>query len=178
MLVCVCVFDFGLCGCDPNTCFVLGKKKSCEQTMRVSTVADLRSLKGTVTCETPNNAINKFTGGLSLNCTHVERRGGEMNSSILYIVVQLSAGTLELNSGSVPIPPTSLLLRGCTLRNTEWIYGLVINTGPDTKIMQAATATPSKWSRSSFYANCFSSMPSNRLIFSLILFFSYASSPT
>ncbi|KDO30720.1 hypothetical protein SPRG_04622 [Saprolegnia parasitica CBS 223.65] len=32
------------------------------------------------------------------------------------------------------------------LRNTEWMYGLVLNTGPDTKIMQSASKPVAKWS--------------------------------
>jgi magnesium-transporting ATPase (P-type) len=32
----------------------------------------------------------------------------------------------------------ALLLRGCTVRNTEYVYGLVVNTGPETKIMMAS----------------------------------------
>jgi phospholipid-translocating ATPase len=40
-----------------------------------------------------------------------------------------------------------LLLRGCTLRNTEWVIGLVAFTGPDTKIMLNGGDTPSKRSK-------------------------------
>ena len=29
---------------------------------------------------------------------------------------------------------TNMLLRGCQLRNTEWVLGLVLSTGRDTKI--------------------------------------------
>lgn len=41
----------------------------------------------------------------------------------------------------------NLLLRGCNLRNTEWILGVVVYTGHDTKIMMNAGATPSKRAR-------------------------------
>ncbi len=40
----------------------------------------------------------------------------------------------------------NVILRGCTLRNTDWVFGIVVNTGNDTKIMQSATAPPNKWS--------------------------------
>ncbi|KAI6040739.1 phospholipid-translocating P-type ATPase [Pisolithus marmoratus] len=40
-----------------------------------------------------------------------------------------------------------LLLRGCTVRNTAWIIGLVVFTGPDTKIYLNGGLTPSKQSK-------------------------------
>ncbi|EIW75489.1 phospholipid-translocating P-type ATPase [Coniophora puteana RWD-64-598 SS2] len=40
-----------------------------------------------------------------------------------------------------------LLLRGCTVRNTAWIIGLVVFTGPDTKIYLNGGLTPSKRSK-------------------------------
>ncbi|KAI0777467.1 phospholipid-translocating P-type ATPase [Trametes elegans] len=40
-----------------------------------------------------------------------------------------------------------LLLRGCTLRNTTWVIGLVVFTGADTKIMLNGGDTPSKRSK-------------------------------
>lgn len=40
-----------------------------------------------------------------------------------------------------------LLLRGCTVRNTAWIIGLVLFTGPDTKIYLNGGKTPSKQSK-------------------------------
>lgn len=46
-----------------------------------------------------------------------------------------------------PISINNLLLRGCSLRNTEWILGVVVFTGQETKIMLNAGMTPSKRSR-------------------------------
>lgn len=40
-----------------------------------------------------------------------------------------------------------LLLRGCAVRNTSWIIGLVVFTGADTKIMLNGGETPSKRSK-------------------------------
>jgi phospholipid-translocating ATPase len=40
-----------------------------------------------------------------------------------------------------------LLLRGCSLRNTKWVIGLVVITGADTKIMLNGGDTPSKRSK-------------------------------
>jgi magnesium-transporting ATPase (P-type) len=39
---------------------------------------------------------------------------------------------------------TNLMLRGCTMKNTEFCMGLVIYTGPETKIMMNAKAPPTK----------------------------------
>ena len=35
----------------------------------------------------------------------------------------------------VGVGMTQLILRGCTLRNTDWIIGMVVFTGLDTKLM-------------------------------------------
>ncbi|KAK9454092.1 hypothetical protein V1511DRAFT_489049 [Dipodascopsis uninucleata] len=46
-----------------------------------------------------------------------------------------------------PISINNLLLRGCSLRNTEWVIGVVMFTGHETKIMLNAGETPTKRSR-------------------------------
>eukprot|EP01036_Dinobryon_divergens_P026423 gene26423-35074_t len=68
----------------------------------------LSELVGQVEMEHPNKLIDAFTG-----------------------VVDLTKCKL----GREPINPNSVLLRGCVLRNTEWAFGLVVNSGHDTKIM-------------------------------------------
>ncbi|EGZ18273.1 hypothetical protein PHYSODRAFT_559234 [Phytophthora sojae] len=79
--------------------------------------AAVGDLKGTVVCETPNNSIHRFSGSMTLE-----------------------GGKKEV------ITTNAIALRGSTLRNTEYIYGLVVNTGPDTKIMMASSSEPMKWS--------------------------------
>ncbi len=40
----------------------------------------------------------------------------------------------------------NVFLRGTTLRNTSYVYGLVLNTGYDTKIMMSSSEVPFKTS--------------------------------
>ncbi|CAO1620923.1 unnamed protein product [Jaminaea pallidilutea] len=46
-----------------------------------------------------------------------------------------------------PVTLNQVLLRGCNLRNTRWVIGLVLMTGVDTKIIANSGNTPSKRSR-------------------------------
>lgn len=46
-----------------------------------------------------------------------------------------------------PITLDTTLLRGCVLRNTAWVIGIVAFTGEDTKIVQNSGAAPSKRSK-------------------------------
>ncbi len=46
-----------------------------------------------------------------------------------------------------PVTINELLLRGCAIRNTAWIIGVVVFTGADTKIMLNGGDTPSKRSK-------------------------------
>ncbi|XP_020486231.2 phospholipid-transporting ATPase ID [Labrus bergylta] len=71
----------------------------------------LAGFHGEVHCEPPNNRLDKFKGVLTVN-----------------------GQTYALDNDKV-------LLRGCTLRNTEWCFGLVIFGGPDTKLMQNSGKT-------------------------------------
>jgi phospholipid-translocating ATPase len=42
---------------------------------------------------------------------------------------------------------SNILLRGCVLRNTKWVIGVVVYTGSETKIMLNTGRTPSKRSK-------------------------------
>ena len=77
-----------------------------------------RNIAGTVICETPNDKIYKFEGSITL--TNLKKKK-------------------SLNS-------ENLLLRGSSLRNTEWIYGFVVYTGHQTKIMMNSANSKFKMS--------------------------------
>ncbi|KAF4795519.1 Phospholipid-transporting ATPase FetA [Turdus rufiventris] len=74
----------------------------------------LTEFNGEVRCEAPNNKLDKFTG------------------------------TLTLRGEKYALDNEKMLLRGCTIRNTEWCFGLVIYAGPDTKLMQNSGKTTFK----------------------------------
>ncbi|XP_069780089.1 phospholipid-transporting ATPase IC isoform X3 [Narcine bancroftii] len=67
---------------------------------------ELEVFDGLIQCEEPNNRLDKF------------------------------AGTLYWRNQSYPLDANSILLRGCTVRNTETTHGIVIFAGADTKIMR------------------------------------------
>lgn len=46
-----------------------------------------------------------------------------------------------------PVTLETTLLRGCLLKNTAWVTGIVLFTGQDTKIIQNSGGTPSKRSK-------------------------------
>ncbi|KAM7276270.1 hypothetical protein ACFE04_018136 [Oxalis oulophora] len=56
-------------------------------------------------------------------------------------------GSMEFHNEQYSLASQQLLLRDSKLRNTDYIYGAVIFTGHDTKVMQNATDPPSKRSR-------------------------------
>ena len=58
----------------------------------------------------------------------------------------MDISTTELSSGlgTFPVNEKNVLLRECRLKNTEYVFGLVINTGPDTKVMKSTTESKVK----------------------------------
>jgi hypothetical protein len=61
-----------------------------------------------VRCEPPNSRLYHFTGNLELP----DPEGGATAPPLV-----------------LPVPPAAVLLRGCSLRNTHRVYGLVLYAG-------------------------------------------------
>ena len=91
----------------------------------LSKESDISILEGQINCELPNNAIYKFEGNIEI--------------STLPNRVSLSA--------------ENMVLRGSSLRNTEYIYGIAVFTGHDTKVMQNSSQAKMKFSRLDLMTN-------------------------
>ncbi|XP_032360312.1 phospholipid-transporting ATPase IB isoform X1 [Etheostoma spectabile] len=84
-------------------------------TAAFQTLEDLVALSGRLECEGPNRHLYDFTGTLRLE-----------------------------NQNPAPLGPDQVLLRGAQLRNTQWVVGIVVYTGHDSKLMQNSTKAPLK----------------------------------
>lgn len=74
------------------------------------------SVQGKIVCELPNNRLYTFEG--VMDTTAISGRP------------------------VVPLNAENVLLRGATLRNTTYIIGVVLFTGPETKLMKNSSAIP------------------------------------
>uniref|UniRef100_A0A6Q2YMS4 Phospholipid-transporting ATPase n=1 Tax=Esox lucius TaxID=8010 RepID=A0A6Q2YMS4_ESOLU len=73
---------------------------------------------------------------------------GETNLKIRQVIISYSYTSLKsiLSLLDMPLGPDQILLRGAQLRNTQWVHGIVVYTGHDTKLMQNSTRPPLKLS--------------------------------
>nr|CAH8848752.1 unnamed protein product [Trichobilharzia regenti] len=84
-------------------------------TSHLLTAGELSSFEAVVECELPNRKLDEFVG-----------------------VIRTTNGM------SYPLNPTQLILRGASLKNTKWIFGLAVYTGKESKVMLNSTAAPLK----------------------------------
>ncbi|XAR67603.1 Phospholipid-translocating ATPase [Bertholletia excelsa] len=92
-------------------------KRALEVTLPLYDDSAFKDFSGNIRCEDPNPSLYTFVGNLEYDC---------------------QVYSLE---------PNQILLRDSKLRNTAYVYGVVIFTGHDSKVMQNSTASPSKRSR-------------------------------
>ncbi|KAG7013066.1 putative phospholipid-transporting ATPase 9, partial [Cucurbita argyrosperma subsp. argyrosperma] len=92
-------------------------KQALEVTSRMNEDSIFGSFKAIIKCEDPNANLYSFVG------------------------------SMELEEQQYPLSPQQLLLRDSKLRNTDYIYGVVVFTGRDTKVFQNSTDPPSKRSK-------------------------------
>lgn len=85
------------------------------ETSKIVEVKDLVLLQGSIESEPPNRHLYEYNGNFK-----------------------------ELNKQVLPLGPDQLLLRGAMLRNTSWVFGIVVYTGHDTKLMRNSTSAPLK----------------------------------
>ncbi|KAM3399257.1 hypothetical protein ACQJBY_004573 [Aegilops geniculata] len=94
-------------------------KQSLDVTSRLQDDDSFSGFGAVIRCEDPNANLYSFVGNIEI----------------------------EEQQQQYPLSPQQLLLRDSKLRNTEYVYGVVVFTGHDTKVMQNATSAPSKRSK-------------------------------
>uniref|UniRef100_A0A8D0L8A1 Phospholipid-transporting ATPase n=1 Tax=Sphenodon punctatus TaxID=8508 RepID=A0A8D0L8A1_SPHPU len=90
-------------------------RQGLSQTAGLQSGEELMKVSGRIECEGPNRHLYDFTGNLRID-----------------------------GQSPVSIGPDQILLRGAQLRNTQWVLGIVVYTGHDTKLMQNSTKAPLK----------------------------------
>lgn len=73
---------------------------------------DLEKVTGVVNCENPNRHLYEFSGNFQLDQGLVQK--------------------------AIPVNNNAILLRGAILKNTSWIFGFVIYTGHESKLMMVS----------------------------------------
>ncbi|CAG8763600.1 9028_t:CDS:2, partial [Acaulospora morrowiae] len=93
-------------------------KQASSETSHLTSPSEIAKLRGQIHSESPNNSLYTFDGVLIMDTPNGAKK--------------------------VRLDPTQVLLRGAQLRNTQWIYGIAVFTGHETKLMRNASATPIK----------------------------------
>ncbi|CAG8467752.1 4457_t:CDS:10 [Acaulospora colombiana] len=88
-------------------------KQAASETSHLVSPSQIANLGGQIHSESPNNSLYTFDGVFIMNTSNGTRK--------------------------IPLDPTQVLLRGAQLRNSQWIYGIVIFTGHETKLMRNAS---------------------------------------
>uniref|UniRef100_A0A7S1TCF0 Phospholipid-transporting ATPase n=1 Tax=Compsopogon caeruleus TaxID=31354 RepID=A0A7S1TCF0_9RHOD len=96
------------------------------------------NVKGHIECEGANDKIYRFVGSVALS--YKDSKG-------------LPCST------KVPVGPEQLLVRGSSLQNTEWVLGIVVYAGRDTKLMKNMKPRPRKESHLEKKLNVFFIIP-------------------
>ncbi|GAA5824901.1 hypothetical protein JCM11251_005386 [Rhodosporidiobolus azoricus] len=117
----------------------LKPRKSLKATMGIGNEEDIEHAKFWIDSEPPHANLYSYNGVLRW-------RSREDKVGMEHPVVE-HAERKESQEMQEAVTINELLLRGCALRNTKWVIGLVVFTGADTKIMLNQGETPSKRSK-------------------------------
>ncbi|CAH1415134.1 unnamed protein product [Lactuca virosa] len=99
-------------------------KRCLECTLGFDEELKFDKFKATIRCEDPNSSLYTFVANLEF--------GDEDEDTLI---------------SSYPLSPSQLLLRDSKLQNTDYVYGVVVFTGRDTKVVRNSMKSPSKRSR-------------------------------
>ncbi|GAA5886239.1 hypothetical protein JCM6882_001576 [Rhodosporidiobolus microsporus] len=117
----------------------LKPRKALKATMGIGNEEDVEHARFWVDSEPPHANLYSYNGV-------VRWRSREDKVGMEHPVVEHQERR-ESEEMQEAVTINELLLRGCALRNTKWVIGLVVFTGADTKIMLNQGETPSKRSK-------------------------------
>ena len=120
-------------------------KKGPVETAWVQTAEDASEFKGQLEVELPSSNLYSFFGRLIL--PNIQQTGLSKKKMAVESADEDEDEFIDVEPTVVPINTNSLLLRGCVLRNTNYVIGVVVYTGNHTKLIMNAGGTPSKRSR-------------------------------
>lgn len=139
-------------------CYIETKNLDGETNLKIRRgVTELAHLKTPVECmetkcfldvEAPNELMYSFSAALRINpATYDLPRLSIANRQSTDRKIPQPSIPRDKGGVVVPISINGVLLRGCMLRNTDWVIGIIVYTGDDTKLMRNSGITPSKRSR-------------------------------
>jgi len=110
--------------------------------------SDVARTAGSIECEQPNNRMYTFSGALSLyNAPAPQENEGKVTDSDAAAESErlgFHASAAQQERPKISLSADNLVLRGTFLRNSEWIIGVVVYTGHETKVMKNSLRAPSK----------------------------------
>lgn len=118
----------------------LKPRRSLKATRDLQSEEDIERSKFILDVEPPHANLYSFTALLKYSSGGMDAEKAPPDSSA-YAAAEAQSRHVE------PVTINELLLRGCAVRNTDWVIGIVAFTGADTKIMLNSGETPSKRSK-------------------------------
>ena len=113
------------------------------ETKNLDGETNLKSRHGVSGVNHLSSAENLVKARLRVDLDPPEVNMFRLNGAVVAIDKEGHTGEPEIH----PITLETTLLRGCVLKNTSWVIGVVVFTGADTKIVQNSGGTPSKRSK-------------------------------
>ncbi|XP_070554508.1 probable phospholipid-transporting ATPase IA isoform X2 [Ptychodera flava] len=115
------------------------------QTANLLIHEDVAAMEGRIECEGPNRHLYEFVGNIRLRGSSKISSSHE-STALLNDSPSINSDEIisdELKS-PIPLGPDQILLRGAQLKNTKWVFGAVVYTGHESKLMMNSTSAPLK----------------------------------
>lgn len=140
---------------EENVCFIETKNLDGETNLKSRhAIKELTHLRSVSDCLRTQDSKNRFV----IESEAPDPNLFKYNAALVFPEIKLNSIKSQLleptekpregqDALRVAVNLNTILLRGTVVRNTDWVIGVVVFTGPDTKIMMNSSGTPSKRSK-------------------------------